>query len=102
MWNSRGGWSSPAARRAATWCVGAGLLLATSAAMAASHVNVMPNRQVRPRASLPVFGNAGNGGGIGKGSANGEAYTWSFSSLTGVIVYSDGALGGIVGNDKNI
>ena len=81
---------------------GLGLLLWSESAAAASRVNVMPDRQVRPGVSLPVFGNAGNGGAIGNGSATGETYTWSFSANANVTVTDDGSLTGAVGNDRNI
>ena len=74
----------------------------SSSVFAASRVNVMPDRQVRPSVSLPVFGNAGNSGGIGNGSANGETYTWSFSANADVSVAHDGSLTGTVGNDHHI
>ncbi len=76
--------------------------LAMSSAWAASTVRVMPDRQVRPGVSLPVWGNAGNAGGVGDGSANGEAYTWSFSANANVGVADDGNLSGTVGNDRYV
>ncbi len=81
---------------------GLGLLLWGESAVAASRVNVMPDRQVRPGASLPVFGNAGNGGAIGNGSATGETYTWEFAPNANVTVTDDGSLTGTVGSDRNI
>jgi|GEM_PF-3235907 len=78
------------------------LALGVQTASAASRVNVMPDRQVRPGVSIPVWGNAGNGGVVGNGSANGEMYTWSFVPNPNVSVVTDGNLSGSVTNDRYI
>lgn len=77
-------------------------IIGSQVATAASRVNVMPDRQVRPGVSIPVFGNAGNLGGIGNGSANFEAYSWSCSANANVGIADDGVLSGTVANDRNI
>ncbi len=76
--------------------------LVASTVYAASDVRAMPDRQVRPGVNLPVWGNAGNFGGLGDGSANGEAYTWSFSANPDVVITDDANLSGIVGNDRYV
>lgn len=71
-------------------------------AVAADRVNVMPDRQARPGATVLVFGNAGSGGGIADGTANGEQYTWSFAANPDVQINHDGNLSGVVGDDRYI
>lgn len=71
-------------------------------ASAADTVETLPARQVRPGATLQLFGAAGNGGAFGNGSANGETYQWSFAANPDVSVVTDGNTGGIVGNDAFI
>jgi cysteine-rich repeat protein len=81
------------------------MALATIAtpALAASDVHAMPNRQIRPGANLPVWGNSGNGGTVGVGNSNGEAYTWTFSANANVLVTPvNPPLTGIVGNDRYV
>ncbi len=73
-----------------------------SSAYAATDVRAMPDRQVRPGVSLPVWGNAGTAAPVGTGSSNGEPYTWSFSANPDVVVTTDGNLSGVVGNDRYI
>jgi len=77
-------------------------LTVTDSVFAATRVNVMPNRQVRPGTTTPVWGNAGNLGAVGDGSANGEAYSWSFSANPNVTVTHDGSLSGVVADDHFI
>jgi hypothetical protein len=68
-------------------------------ASAASRVNVMPNRQVRPGVSLPVFGSADGG----VGAANGQSYAWSFAfNPAAVSVATDGNTTGNITNDRYI
>jgi len=79
---------------------GFGVLVAASAALAASRVNVMPDRQVRPGASLPVFGNACTGAGCqaGDSSSNAEGYTWSCGGNANVqVIVDDGNPSGTIG-----
>ncbi len=78
------------------------LALALGTAGAADRVVVEPDRQVRPGVTVPVWGMAGNGGPIGDGSANGEAYTFAFGPNPNVTVNDDGNLSGTVGNDRFI
>lgn len=80
-------------------CVG--LLPWGDYAAAASRVNVMPNRQVRPGVALPVWGNAGNGGAVGDGSANAEAFSWTFAANANVLV-APASSAGAVANDRYI
>ena len=79
-------------------------LLFAETALAATTVRMKPDRQVRPGITIPVWGSAGNtaGGVHGDGSANGETYTWSFSSNLNVVVTDDGSLTGAVGPDSYI
>jgi hypothetical protein len=77
----------------------AGLVLAmATAANAADRVNVMPNRQVRPGVSLPVFGSADGGVGI----ANGQGYEWIFTPNADVAIADDGTLSGVIASDRYI
>jgi hypothetical protein len=77
----------------------AGLVLAVAtAANAADRVNVMPDRQVRPGVSLPVFGSADGGVGI----ANGQGYEWIFTPNADVAIADDGTLSGVIANDRFI
>lgn len=86
----------------------AAMLLVGSAAVflplveAATDVRAMPDRQVRPGAVLHVWGNAGNGGQIGVGTADGEAYTWSFSGANFTVTPVSPPLGGVVTSDRYI
>ncbi len=68
-------------------------------ASAASRVNVMPDRQVRPGVSLPVFGSADGG----VGAANGQTYAWTFAfNAAAVSVATDGSTSGVIANDRYI
>ena len=68
-------------------------------ASAASRVNVMPDRQVRPGVSLPVFGSADGG----VGAANGQIYAWTFAfNAAAVSVATDGSTSGVIANDRYI
>lgn len=79
------------------------LLAASQAVLAADRVNVMPDRQVRPGVSLPVFGNATDTGFMpGDGSANGDNYSWGCAANPDVLVTDDGDPTGVVGNDRYI
>jgi hypothetical protein len=74
------------------------VLSGATPARAATRINVMPDRQVRPGVSLPVFGSADGGTGL----ANGQNYTWAFGANPDVQVITDGNLSGLIGNDKFI
>jgi hypothetical protein len=75
--------------------------LFTTQALAADTTQAMPDRQVRPGVALAAFGAAGDGG-HGNGTAVGDTYQWSFGANPDVVVITDGALQGVVANDKNI
>ena len=74
------------------------LLVVATSASAANRVNVMPDRQVRPGVSLPVFGSADGGTGL----ANGQSYEWIFVANPDVAVATDGLLTGVITNDRFI
>jgi len=87
------------------------LLMVSHAAIGADRVNTMMTFragsvepwQVRPGVALDVFGNATDAGFMpGDGSANGDAYTFSFSANPDVLVTDDTNLSGVVGNDHFI
>jgi hypothetical protein len=78
---------------------GAMALMTATPASAASRVNVMPDRQVRPGVSLPVFGSADGG----VGAANGQSYEWTFTfNPAAVSVTTDGNTTGTITNDRYI
>ena len=61
----------------------------TQGAYAASQVDAMPDRQVRPGVALPVFGSADGG----LGTADAETYTWACDTgLAGNILRADDGL----------
>ncbi len=88
--------------RLGKWIICALVIALALPAFAATRVVVAPDRQVRPGVTVPVWGMAGNGGAIGDGTANGEAYAFSFGANPDVAVTDDGDLTGIVGNDRFI
>ena len=95
MHTIRGGWLK---RTQLAWLsTGLSLVVATSAS-AADRVNVMPDRQVRPGVSLPVFGSADGGIGL----ANGQGYEWIFTPNADVAIADDGNLNGVITNDRFI
>jgi hypothetical protein len=73
-------------------------LAGATSASAADRVNVMPDRQVRPGVSLPVFGSADGGVGL----ANGQGYEWIFTPNADVNIADDGNLNGVIANDRFI
>jgi hypothetical protein len=74
------------------------LLAVAVSADAANRVNVMPDRQVRPGVSVPVWGSADGGVGL----ANGESYEWIFTPNADVGMVTDGSLVGAIANDRYI
>src|SRR5687768_4435084 len=66
----------------------------------ASSVSVMPDRQVRPGVSLPVFGSANGGDGTVQGT--GEPYLWTFTFDPLDVAVASTTPSGVVTNDRFI